>query len=281
MPPHTQYPINLPNEKLACITIDFEMDYGWRIRQFNILKENRTDIDRLTALLKALDVPMSAFIVTHLLEDMPETIDLIQNLASDWHCHSHTHNTESFDSQFEIQKTAHTFQQVFGRAPLGYRAPLGVLQTGDIELLGEYGFRFSSSVFPGIRPGLFNHLDQPTSPFFYENGMMELPLAVIPKIRLVIALSYLKLLGYRVNKALYKTFGLPNILIFNTHLHDFILNETSFRQLPPTYRRLWNHNRYKGFDYFERFISLLRTQGYQFITMTELYEQLQTNEDQS
>mgnify|MGYP001576977219 CR=1 FL=1 len=41
-------------EKLCCLTCDIEMDYGWRVRQFNILKENRREIAELVGGAEAL-----------------------------------------------------------------------------------------------------------------------------------------------------------------------------------------------------------------------------------
>jgi peptidoglycan/xylan/chitin deacetylase (PgdA/CDA1 family) len=261
-------------EKLACITLDFEQDYGWRVQQFNILKDNRREIEALGDLFRRLEIPLSLFITTHLLLDYPQTFDVIHHLGQDFHTHSHTHNMDAFDSRAEIAAMTATFQQIFGRLPLGYRAPLGVLRDGEVDLLAEYGLRFSSSVFPSLRPGQFNHLGMPAVPFMYENGIVELPLATVPRLRLIVALSYLKLLGWGMSRNLYRTFGLPQVLIFDSHLHDFIHNPTSFAKLPPQFRWAWGRNRGQGMAIFRDFIDMLRDQGYRFITMTELYEHI-------
>jgi len=112
-------------------------------------------------------------------------------------------------------------------------------------------------------------------PFIYENGIMELPLAVIPKVRYAISLSYLKFLGFNMNKILFSIFGLPNVLIFDSHLHDFILNEKSFSKLPLKMKMAWGLNKYCGLKYFKSIIEVLNKKQYRFITMTELYNYLQ------
>lgn len=261
------------DQKLACITLDFELDYGDRVNEFNILEEDQS-ILQLSKLFSDLNTPVSTFIRTDTLLDYPKSIEIIKLLSNDYHCHSHSHNTQNFDSKTEISTCASTFQTVFDYQPLGYRAPQGVLNNGDIKLIKKYGFKFSSSIFPSYRPGKYNNLSMPIDPFVYENGIMELPFAVIEKLRYTISLSYLKLIGFNLNKALFSTFGLPNIIIFDTHLHDFIVSERSFNKLNWKLRVGWGIRKNYGFDYFKMFIDYLKGRNYSFITMTDLFNYL-------
>lgn len=261
--------INL-EEKIACITIDFEKDYGDRIDEFNILK-NTDKIKELAEVFKEQGVGISAFIRTDVLEDYPRSLDAIKMIASDFHTHSHTHNTKSFQSKNEISESAQVFKKYFHHAPLGYRAPMGVLYDGDIEIIKECGFKFSASTFPSYRPKRFNNLSMPVEPFVYDNGIVELPFATVPGLRYTISLSYLKLLGFDINNLLYSIFGLPNVLVFDSHLHDYIINEESFAKLPLKLKIAWGINKHSGISYFKRFASLLKKKGYRFVTMSELY----------
>ena len=261
-------------ERLACVTLDFELDYGDRIGAFNILRDDAERIEALAALCRQLATPVSAFVPTSVLERYPASLELLRLLADDVHAHSHTHDTGNFDSRREIGGSAEAFERIFGRRPLGYRAPQGVLRDGDVELLAELGYCFSASVFPSYRPGKFNNLGLPNGPFVYHNGIVELSFAAVPRVRAPLALSYLKLLGWRLNRALVAAFGLPEVVVFNTHLHDFIVNEQSYSRLPARMRLAWGINKHRGFDYFARFVELLRGRGYRFVTMTELYEHL-------
>ena len=219
----------LPNEKLACITIDIELDYGDRTGEFNILQETHKELLQLAKQFKELNIPISLFICTNLLIKYPKLYNILIQLGDDFHCHSHTHNTKNFDSNYEISKSTETFYDFFGYYPIGYRAPQGVLYEGDIEILKQFSYNFSSSVFPSFRPGKFNNLSLPIHPFKYYNGIIELPLAVIPKLRNIISLSYLKLMGYQFYKNLFNILDIPNIFIFDSHLHDYILNNKSYQ----------------------------------------------------
>jgi len=68
-------------EKIACITLDFEMDYGDRIGEFNILDENEKDIFNLAELFSDLNIPVSTFITTDILINYPKSIKIIKMLV--------------------------------------------------------------------------------------------------------------------------------------------------------------------------------------------------------
>ena len=266
------------NKKYACITLDFEEDYGDRVNEFNIYKNSFDKIEELKSLYDSLEIPVSAFITTNIL-DKDNIAEVIKWLANDYHCHSHSHNTQSFDSKNEITTCFSKFKEHFGYEPLGYRAPKGVLYPGDIQLIKDTGFSFSSSLFPSIRIGTFNNLKSPQAPFIYDTGLLEIPLAVVNKIRLIVSLSYQKLLGSSLSHGLYKTFGLPNIVVYDSHLHDYIISEKSFAQLPAFMRSVYSVNKDSGKQIFYDFVNYLKTEGYSFITMTDLLSILSGNKE--
>jgi hypothetical protein len=266
------------NKKYACITLDVEEDYGDRINEFNIYKDSFDKIEELKSLYDSLEVPVSAFITTNIL-DKDNMAEAIKWLANDYHCHSHSHNTQSFDSKNEITTCFSKFKEHFGYEPLGYRAPKGVLYPGDIQLLTNAGFLFSSSLFPSIRIGTFNNLKSPQAPFNYDTGLLEIPLAVVNKIRLIVSLSYQKLLGSSLSHGLYKTFGLPNIVVYDSHLHDYIISEKSFAQLPAFMKSVYSVNKYSGKQILIDFVNYLKTEGYSFITMTDLLSIIARNKE--
>jgi peptidoglycan/xylan/chitin deacetylase (PgdA/CDA1 family) len=256
----------------ACMTLDFEQDYGARIGEFNILTKHRGRVSELAAIFRDLGVPVSAFVQTDLLERYPYSLTVLQDLAGDFHVHSHTHATKNFRSDWEMAESMRVFERHFEHAPVGYRAPQGVLNDGDVDRLKTHGFKFSSSVFPSYRPGKFNHLGLPLGPFAYENEIVELPLAVVKGVRLTVSMSYLKLLGYAINRSLWGAFGLPDVLVLDSHLHDFIVSDESFAKLPPAIRAAYGINKHKGASYLSRLIGLLKNRGYRFTTMTDLYQ---------
>ena len=262
-------------EKLACITLDFELDYGGRVGRFGIYEDDSGQLRELGELYRSLSIPVSAFVQTSLLEDYPGSLECVQSLADDFHSHSHTHNMQVFDSREEIAACTETFERFFGHRPLGYRGPQGMLYDGDTDLLVEHGYKFSASVFPTYRPGRFDNRGSPLTPFRYGNGLVEMPFGAIPAVRFVVSLSHLKLLGWTGNRLLMGLFGLPPVLVVDTHLHDYIINEQSFAKLPTKYRWAYSRNKRKGKPYLTAFVAFLRRKGYRFVTMTEIHESLE------
>ena len=253
------------------------MDYGHRIGEFNILESSEDELSAMADLFSELGIPVSTFITTSVLVNFPKSFSLVKMISKDYHVHSHTHNTKIFDNEAEFSATVSVFEEYFGYKPFGYRAPQGVLYDGDIDKIKKYGLKFSSSVFPSFRLGKFNNSSMPITPFIYSNGIVELPLAVIPKIRYIISLSYLKILGFNANKLLYSLFGLPNIIVFDSHLCDYILNEESFKKIPAHLKAAYGLNKHSGMSIFKRFVNLLKSKGYKFITMSELYKYIITS----
>ena len=59
----------------------------------------------------SLKVPVSTFITTNILDKNENMTELIKWLANDYHCHSHSHNTQSFDSKNEITTCFSKFKE--------------------------------------------------------------------------------------------------------------------------------------------------------------------------
>ncbi len=264
-------PFLRPGEKLAAITLDLETDYGDRVGGAFNLRHRRAEIAELAGLLAARGAPLSLFIRTDLLADYPETEWIVARLGADRHCHSHRHDTRTFDGAYEIPTCHQAFARFFGEEPLGYRAPQGVLYPGDVARIMAAGFRVSSSVFPSVRPGKVNNLACPLTPHRHPEGLWELPFAALPGLRYVVSLSYLKLLGWGPNRLLMALCGLPEVLVFDSHLHDYIFCQESHAQLPAKLKLAWGIRRGHGLDYAARFLDLLAGRGYRFVTMSELY----------
>jgi hypothetical protein len=106
----------------------------------------------------------------------------------------------------------------------------------------------------------------------YDNGLFELPLAAIPGLRVPLCASYLKLLGSSLSRLCFGAFGLPDILVMGSHLHDLITEPRSLAQLPRPIRAVYGIRRDQGLDGILTLGRHLRAEGYSFLTMTELCE---------
>lgn len=259
--------------RIACLTLDLEQDYG-RIDAYACFAH----VDKLCEVLIKREAKLTAFIVGRILDERHEVINKLTQFGADFALHSYSHNlVADQDTEEEIKKSKKAYENYFGQAPSGYRAPQGRISKAHFKVLKEEGFVFDASVVPSWRPGIYNNLTTPPHPYCVEN-VLEIPFSVIPRIRLPLIMSYIKLLG-RAYTSLITIFGLPDIVVFDFHLHDLFKTE-SFEKLPMKYRIIHSRNASEALEIFDTFVAFLRSQGFSFLTMSELADKLlQTRSD--
>lgn len=260
--------------KLVCITLDLEA-FGTdsNPRACRLLNDEKL-FEQLVDVLRKHEIKLTVFVAAKLLEETPFAIERLAVLDPEFELHSYSHNVADTDSHAEIEKAYSAYVNYFGKKPQGYRAPLGKISPEGLERLAQFGFKYDSSIFPSFRPGVFNHLRASTQPFQYENNsLLEFPVAVIPKLRLVVSLSYLKFFGLRFYRSLFKVCGMPNPLVFCMHLNDLKNDPEALANadLPGWVKYYHARNVSSAFDIFEAFLDTLKEQGYSSAYMSELY----------
>ncbi|MBI2705402.1 MAG: polysaccharide deacetylase family protein [Actinobacteria bacterium] len=126
----------------------------------------------------------TVFVVGEVAEAQP---DLVRDIADRGHeialhCWRHVPLTELSPAVFRDETTrAKAMLEDLSSAPVaGYRAPTFSLVPSTawaIEVLGDVGFTYSSSVLAGHNP-LFGWPGAPSRPFRWPNGLVELPVPV-------------------------------------------------------------------------------------------------------
>lgn len=261
-----------PSLRLAAFTVDLEYDYGSRTGRFEVLRDT-AGLTRLQNFFAGRRIPVSAFAVSSLLEEKPESLEWLSSVSAEVHSHTHTHMGENSAADEELRRSRDIIQSIFSPGPLGYRAPHGRVDERQIEAAGRLGYAFSSSVFPSWRPGTFNNLSCPVTPYRHDNGLLEVPCAAIRGVRLIVSISYLKLLGWPVFAALLRSFGLPPVVVIDSHLHDF-LDTPAYFGLPAPLRMAWGIRRARGVELAGRLADFLARQGYEFVSMNQLVRRL-------
>ena len=223
-----------PDVRLAAFTIDIERDFGARTGRFEVWGD-AAGLDRLVRFFAGEQVPVSAFVVTALLEDEPRTLGLLRSMGAELHSHTHTHPARLANAREELRRSREVLRALAPEAPIGYRAPHGNLDAAQVEAAREAGYAFSSSIFPSYRPGVFNHLSAPLVPFRHAGGLLEIPFAAV----------------------------------IDSHLHDF-LRTPAYHALPALPRAAWGIRRARGCDYAARLIRYLKAGGYRFVSMNEV-----------
>lgn len=271
---------NLKNERVACLTLDLEQDYGDLLDEPSY--EGLEHIPELVNFLKERDIPLTCFVQGSILKTHPTQIKQLSALDIEFELHSYSHpRPKEMDTKLEIERGKEAYRIFFGKDPVGYRSPLGVISDRDYEVLASNGFGFDSSIFPSLRPGAFNNLRKPTKPCFVNNlKIVEFPFTVFSSvIRIPIALSYIKLLG-EPYLYLLRTFPLPNLIIFGFHLHD-LFELSSSRKIPfqkssfvykSIFKRIYSRGKLNGLRLLDEFISLCLRKGYAFSKVVDIYQ---------
>jgi len=274
----------IENRRIACFSLDVEHDYGTlsQVPQYEGLK----NIPRLVGLFKDLDMPLTCFVQGSLFETHPEEINRFFDLDVEIEPHSYSHpSPEKMNFDFEVKKSCSVYKECVGSTPLGYRSPDGYVNSERYyETLFKSGIKYDSSIFPSFRPGRFNHMNYPTQPYsVFDGKILELPFSVLsPYLRIPISLSYFKLFGRYGLQAL-QWFPLPDLIIFDFHLHDLtrLSNvDTIIEQNSLSYsnsmilKRTYCNKGNQGFSFLEKFIEMLNSNGYEYTKLEDIYWRL-------
>lgn len=223
-------------------------------------------MDELLGLLGGHGVPLTVFAVAGSLGDVPGAVERFRSYGAEFHLHSFSHDLANPDSLEEIRRGADAFAAVFGHRPEGYRAPEGRISPQGLARLEAEGFLFDSSVFPSFWPRP-RYMRLPREPYRPPGRrLVEVPLATVTPARLVVSLSFMKLLGWPFYERLLERGPLPEPLVFDMHLHD-LWSIPSTDALGVPWRWIYARNREAGMSILARFLELLRRKGYELTTV--------------
>ncbi|GAB4505226.1 MAG: hypothetical protein Fur0043_22210 [Anaerolineales bacterium] len=270
--------------KIACLTLDMEPDYGAPQGRIRLL-ENPEYFERYVSILRKHGGKVTMFTVTSLFERYGEHFrQLAGQIPLEYAAHSYSHDPQNADSREEIEASLHALRQFDAQCLPGYRAPIGQITSAGLERLLEAGFVYDASLYPSYRPGKYGYanLYMPNTPFRVTRGaqsLIEFPFTSLSGVRIVFGLSYVKLLGWGFYSRLWKSFGLPDIVLALSHPHDFYFHELTAYH--PASLEKWAFSRHArhAFDYYDKMLAELRRQGYEFHFVSEAYHCAQSQPD--
>ena len=261
-------------KKTVCFTIDVEPDFAGILEadEYNGINE----LPKLERVVRKYGIKLTAFVTGRTLEKRPDVVHSLRSLNAEIEQHSYAHLVSRLPKFDDIKNGIRVHEKILGKPPLGYRAPQGIITHAEAHLLESLGIKFDSSIFPTLFPGRYNRLKFPTVPFKISGSdLVELPFAVVPRIRLPISLSYMQLFGISTFKFLFRIFGLPNLLIFDFHSYE-LGKLASYDALPKLYR----FGYYRAQRTYEEpscplqwFVSYLQSKGYESNYLSEAYEE--------
>lgn len=272
----------LGKRRIVCLTLDLEQDFGDLLAEPSY--EGLSHIDTLVGLLRKRNLPLTCFCQGRLLESQPEVVENLGALEVEFGVHAYSHpGPREINHESEVKSGKEAFLRFFGGEPEGYRSPSGIVSERLFSLLPAYGFKYDSSIFPSYRPGYFTGLNWSTVPCVMDNGLVEFPLTVFPGIlRIPLSLSYIKLLGSPYFRFL-KMSRLPDLIIFNFHMHDLSVlssvDRIQWHRLPFYYRAVFKRiYRREGLRLLESLVELFASKGYEFSKLGVIYNLLRVNQ---
>lgn len=263
--------------KYACITLDMEPDYGDPDGHIRLL-ENPEFFERYVSIINKHNAKVTMFTVTSLFEKIGDNLKkLAASIPLEYSVHSHTHDPHNACTLEEVSNSQKAYQSFTSKVPLGYRAPIGRIDKDGLGHLMDHGFAYDASVYTSVRPGEFGHsnLHMPNVPFRVvrdDTSLVEFPFTSLETVRVTFALSYVKLFGWGIYSTLLKTFGLPDVALLLSHPHDFYFRSIPNSTIQGLEKLAMSRNSERAFEYFDKTIRALRSQGYQFMFISELYE---------
>jgi peptidoglycan/xylan/chitin deacetylase (PgdA/CDA1 family) len=269
------------SRKIACLTLDMEPDYGDPDGRIRLLEEPEY-FERYTNVINKHGAKVTMFTVTSLFERFGEYFERLgQRIPLEYAAHSHLHDPHHGATRDEVDNSWRVIKQVNRDTPLGYRAPYGQITAEGLGHLLDSGYDYDASVYTSVRPGKFGYanLHIPNTPFRITRGdesLLEFPFTSLSGVRIVFALSYVKLLGWVSYFALWRIFGLPDIALALSHPHDFYFHKLAgFHPASPEKFALSRNARH-ALDYYDRMVAELKNQGYEFAFVGEVFERLRT-----
>lgn len=257
---------------LLCLSLDLEND--WHFDDPGLDHGVLDHLEDFIALIEECGVPLSEFVVGETLERFPAAVNRMRSsLDCEFHLHSYQHDpSKSYEFESEVRRGIAAYRNFFGRDPIGYRAPMGNIEPHELGVLEELGFEFDSSIFPSYRPGAYNNLDTPLEPYSPAAAptLLEIPVGVFRGIRIPVSHSYFKLFGRPLSRFL-SVAPLPNVLVYNVHLHD-LYRTPSHDALHAPKRWIMTRNLDKAEGIFRSNLETLLSRGYKPVTMTAVNE---------
>ena len=262
----------MDSDKIICYTLDLERDYAGvvPVETYETLSRH-TGLEQFADLVRRRDLRLTVFATGKVLEQHGEAVAYLQQMGAEIELHGYDHVLDSALAVREMQKGIAAYRSFFGKGPLGYRAPGGMTSPALMEELVRVGIKYDSSVFPSVRWGMYSNLGSPLDPHFYPHlPLLELPIGVIPGVRIPIAVSYIRLLGLPLHKMLLNLFGRPSPVVYLLHLVDLFSVETR-KLLPPVLRCVDMRGDGRGLEVFESSVCYFEAAGYRSDYMSNLY----------
>ncbi len=186
---------------MVSITIDCEewnspVLRGIKDKNHNNTSFSRIGNERLLKLFSKYEAKATFFITGYYASLEKENVKQILEEGHEvaLHGYEHHYRNRKFDVEKDIVKGKKVLEKITGEKVKGFRAPQVQYSLRLLEVLKKHGFQYDSSLHPAFLPGYYNNSNYPLR-IHNVNGLKEIPLAVMPKLRLPISWMFMRNLG--------------------------------------------------------------------------------------
>jgi hypothetical protein len=190
----------------------------------------------LLDLFKEFNVSSTFFLTSDVVENAVCVIREVIERGHEIACHGAEHqllNLNDRNQQLEnIKRATVAIRENLRVAPIGFRAPVNKVNEKTLSVLTELGYKYDSSVVPSfriLRKSFFPKAPQmPYRPSIYDicekghSSIIEIPISVLPRIKLPLGFSYMLLFGMDLFKFFLSSID-QDIMTFVVHTYDLFL----------------------------------------------------------
>lgn len=260
-------------DRAVAVTVDVETDWGGRLRPGPTSVQGiEQGLPRMLAILNNAGVRATFFIcgeVTSYLRDiMRDVVAQGHEIASHSVRHRNLAIVSSDELREEVVRSKLALEDEFGVAIRGFRAPQGRVQPTLFALLAESGYLYDSSRIGKFFPGRYRYRGVAT-PHMLPEGIVEIPVSVLPGIGVPMGLLWLNLLAAGGWAWSMRHPSLPDVVVLYSHPFDVLeQKEPSLASWP---LRLWYMARERrALQTFADFVHYWLSRGGRFVTLGEV-----------
>lgn len=202
-------------KKSPRIFLTFDVEEWTLPKEYNLESEYNKNTEfarlgciRILGLLKKYNIKATFFVSGYFAEREPQIIKLLANAGHEIASHAYTNNIltnyNQDDLRLIITQSTKYLSKLISETIKGFRAPRCYINNDIIDILDELGYQYDSSIHPGIVPGHYYNWKYPLSPYFFNKhnpsqktgeGILEIPISVIPLIRFPISWWWMRNIG--------------------------------------------------------------------------------------
>ncbi len=186
------------------------------------------------------------------------------------HGFNHSHNYSTIPSEESIQilnESRRGLKEICGCEVPGFRAPR--MQPPRMHVLASAGFKYDSSLHPTYVPGRYNNLGK-NCDIEKIGGIIEVPISVIPYLRLPYSWIWFRNLGLTYAKiATRSTLAARDFA--NIYFHPWEFVNLTKRDIPKIIKRNTGE---KMIENFRNYVNWCLQHGFEFKTISDYFESI-------